>query len=173
MKTGKAETVEALSGAEFGVYVYSSEGRRRRGQTRCIPVSRCAFARAKSLRGSPCRRGRSFICVRILSYGYAFDKDTLIPVTGEEIVVQNEAQGELMITVQDALGKPISGVTLTASSENGEGTQLVTDENGIGQVPRGRGTALFCHGYGAAAGRLCHDGLFRWRSGRGRRQREG
>lgn len=131
-ENGEKETVEALSGAEFGVYVYSSEGRLTPWANPLYPSEPMRIRTGEGETRFTLPQGTEFyLRQESAPDGYAFDKDTLIPVTGEEIVVQNEAQGELMITVQDALGKPISGVTLTASAENGEGTQLVTDENGM------------------------------------------
>ena len=131
-ENGEKETVEALSGAEFGVYVYSSEGRLTPWANPLYPSEPMRIRTGEGeTRFTLPQETEFYLRQESAPDGYAFDKDTLIPVTGEEIVVQNEAQGELMITVQDALGKPISGVTLTASAENGEGTQLVTDENGM------------------------------------------
>ena len=126
-ENGEKETVEALSGAEFGVYVYSSEGRLTPWANPLYPSEPMRIRTGEGEMRFTLPQGTEFyLRQESAPDGYAFDKDALIPVTGEEIVVQNEAQGELMITVQDALGKPISGVTLTASAENGEGTQLVT-----------------------------------------------
>ena len=51
-------------------------------------------------------------------------------MTGGEIVVQNEAQGRLNITVRDQRGEAIEGVRLTATDETGAQTELTTDGNG-------------------------------------------
>ena len=62
--------------------------------------------------------------------GYVFDDQALIPVTGGEIVVRNEAQGRLLIAVRNAAGEAIAGVRLLAADEAGQTHELITDEKG-------------------------------------------
>ena len=131
-ENGEKETVEALSGAEFGVYVYSSEGKLTPWANPLYPSEPMRIRTGEGETRFTLPQGTEFyLRQESAPDGYAFDKEALIPVTGGEIVVQNEAQGELVIAVRDALGAPIAGVTLTATEEDGDSTQLVTDENGM------------------------------------------
>lgn len=131
-ENGEKETVEALSGAEFGVYVYSSEGKLTPWANPLYPSEPMRIRTGEGETRFTLPQGTEFyLRQQSAPEGYAFDEEALIPVTGGEIVVQNEAQGELVIAVRDALGEPISGVTLTVSAEDGEDTRLVTDENGV------------------------------------------
>ena len=130
-ENGEKETVEALAGAEFGVYVYSSEGKLTPWANPLLPSEPMRIRTGETETRFSLPQGTEFYLRQERApEGYTFDSQTLIPVTGGEIVVQNEAQGRLNITVRDQRGEAIEGVRLTATDETGAQTELTTDGNG-------------------------------------------
>ena len=130
-ENGETETVEALAGAEFGVYVYSSEGKLTPWANPLLPSEPMRIRTGENETRFSLPQGTEFyLRQESAPEGYTFDSQTLIPVTGGEIVVRNEAQGRLSVTVRDQLGHAIEGVRLTATDEAGNTQTLVTDENG-------------------------------------------
>ena len=130
-ENGETETVEALPGAEFGVYVYSSEGKLTPWANPLLPSEPMRIRTGETETRFSLPQGTEFyLRQESAPEGYTFDSETLIPVTSGEIVVRNEAQGRLSVTVRDQLGHAIEGVRLTATDEAGNSQTLVTDENG-------------------------------------------
>ena len=130
-ENGEKETVEALAGAEFGVYVYSSEGKLTPWANPLLPSEPMRIRTGETETRFSLPQGTEFYLRQERApEGYTFDSQTLIPVTGGEIVVQNKAQGRLNITVRDQRGEAIEGVRLTATDETGAQTELTTDGNG-------------------------------------------
>ena len=120
-----------LRGAEFGVYVYDSNGQLTPWAN---PLSPSEPMRIRTVEGETSftlPQGTEFyLRQESAPEGYVYDADALIPVTGEPIVVKNEMEAQLAIAVVDRLGSPVPGVTLTVAQENGENVQLVTDASG-------------------------------------------
>ena len=115
-ENSEKETVEALAGAEFGVYVYSSEGKLTPWANPLLPSEPMRIRTGETETRFSLPQGTEFYLRQERApEGYTFDSQTLIPVTGGEIVVQNEAQGRLNITVRDQRGEAIEGVRLTAT----------------------------------------------------------
>lgn len=128
---GAPQEVEALAGAEFGVYVYSSEGVLTPWANPLLPSEPMRIRTGEGETRFTLPQGMEFyLRQESAPQGYLFDRDALIPVTGDEIVVRNEMAGQLVIRVQDRLGSPMAGVALTVTGESGVATQLVTDESG-------------------------------------------
>lgn len=123
--------LDQLAGAEFGVYVFSSDGeltpwanplypsepmriRTREGETRfSLPQGTEFYLRQESA-----------------PQGYRFDDEMLIPVTGDEIVVRNTMAGELLLCAVDTLGDPVPDMTFSVSDEAGNSWTLTADETG-------------------------------------------
>lgn len=128
---GETEAIDGLAGAEFGVYVYDSNGQLTPWAN---PLSPSEPMRIRTVEGETSftlPQGTEFyLRQESAPEGYVYDADALIPVTGEPIVVKNEMEAQLAIAVVDRLGSPVPGVTLTVAQENGETVQLVTDASG-------------------------------------------
>ena len=104
-ENGETETVQSLSGAEFGVYVYSSEGQLTPWANPLLPSEPMRIRTGESETRFSLPQGTEFYLKQESApEGYVFDDQALIPVTGGEIVVRNEAQGRLLITVRNAAG---------------------------------------------------------------------
>ena len=130
-ENGGTETVESLAGAEFGVYVYSGEGRLTPWANPLLPSEPMRIRTGETETRFSLPQGTEFyLRQESAPEGYVFDAQTLIPVVDGEIVVRNEAQGRLTVAVRDTLGGAIAGVKLIAADETGNQTELVTDENG-------------------------------------------
>lgn len=120
--------VSPLAGAEFGVYVYSSAGVLTPWANPLFPSERMRIRTGE---------GETFFSLPIGSefylkqenapQGYLFDSETLIPVTGDHVLVQNATPGQLVVRVEDELGAPLQGVEVAFS---GPYAGTVTDENG-------------------------------------------
>ena len=130
-ENGETETVQSLSGAEFGVYVYSSEGQLTPWANPLLPSEPMRIRTGESETRFSLPQGTEFYLKQESApEGYVFDDQALIPVTGGEIVVRNEAQGRLLIAVRNAAGEAIAGVRLLAADEAGQTHELITDEKG-------------------------------------------
>ena len=130
-ENGKTETIESLSGAEFGVYVYSSEGRLTPWANPLLPSEPMRIRTGENETRFSLPQGTEFYLKQESAPdGYVFDEQALIPVTGGEIVVRNEAQGRLVVTVRDTAGEALEGVRLLATDEAGQTSELITDEKG-------------------------------------------
>ena len=124
-------TVESLAGAEFGVYVYASDGKLTPWANPLLPSEPMRIRTGETETRFSLPQGTEFyLRQESAPEGYIFDAQTLIPVTDSEIVVRNQAYGRVTISVRDTLGEGIEGVSLTATDGAGNQTELVTDENG-------------------------------------------
>ena len=124
-------TVESLAGAEFGVYVYASDGKLTPWANPLLPSEPMRIRTGETETRFSLPQGTEFyLRQESAPEGYIFDAHTLIPVTDSEIVVRNQAYGRVTISVRDTLGEGIEGVSLTATDGAGNQTELVTDENG-------------------------------------------
>ena len=95
----------SLAGAEFGVYVYSSEGKLTPWANPLLPSEPMRIRTGETETRFSLPQGTEFYLRQERApEGYTFDSQTLIPVTDGEIVVQNKAQGRLNITVRDQRG---------------------------------------------------------------------
>ena len=130
-ENGETETIESISGAEFGVYVYSSEGRLTPWANPLLPSEPMRIRTGESETRFSLPQGTEFYLKQESApEGYVFDEQALIPVTDGEIVVRNEAQGRLIVTVRDTAGEGLEGVHLLATDEAGQTSELITDEKG-------------------------------------------
>ena len=122
---------KALAGAEFGVYVFSSSGELTPWANPLYPSEPMRIRSAEGeTRFSLPQGAEYYLRQESAPQGYAFDNETLIPVTGEEIVVANHMAGQLVVSTVDSLGAAVSGVQIFLEDENGESHVLVTDEYG-------------------------------------------
>ncbi len=130
-ETDAPQTVEALAGAEFGVYVYSGSGELTPWANPLYPSEPMRIRTGEGeTRFSLPQGAQYYLRQESAPEGYLFDSETLIPVTGEEIVVQNAMAGQLLISAVDSLGAPVAGVQIEVTDEAGEAHALVTDANG-------------------------------------------
>ncbi len=124
-------TVESLAGAEFGVYVYASDGKLTPWANPLLPSEPMRIRTGETETRFSLPQGTEFyLRQESAPEGFIFDAQTLIPVTDSEIVVRNQAYGRVTISVRDTLDEGIEGVSLTATDGAGDQTELVTDENG-------------------------------------------
>lgn len=123
--------VESLAGAEFGVYVISSDGQLTPWANPLYPSEPMRIRTGEGETSFTLPQGTEFyLRQESAPQGYLFDSETLIPVTGEEIVVRNAMAGQLVIAAVDSLGRALAGVELTAVDEAGNSQTVRTDENG-------------------------------------------
>jgi len=150
---------KTLSGAEFGVYVFSSSGELTPWANPLYPSEPMRIRSAQGgTRFSLPQGAEYYLRQESAPQGYAFDDETLIPITGDEIVVANHMAGQLVVSTVDSLGSPVSGVQILLEDDNGQSLVLVTDENG--QAVCSSETA---QGYTIREGNL-PDGVFAARS---------
>lgn len=122
---------EQLAGAEFGVYVFSSDGELTPWANPLYPSEPMRIrTREGDTRFSLPRGTEFYLRQESAPEGYAFDAEMLIPVTGEEICVRNAMAGELVISAVDTLGNPVPGAAFTVTDEFGAAQVLTADENG-------------------------------------------
>jgi len=122
---------KTLSGAEFGVYVFSSSGELTPWANPLYPSEPMRIRSTEGETRFTLPQGAEYyLRQESAPQGYTFDDETLIPVTGEEIVVANYMAGQLMINTVDSLGAAVPGVQILLEDENGESHVLVTDELG-------------------------------------------
>ena len=120
-----------LSGAEFGVYVYSSAGTLTPWANPLFPSEPMRIRTGEGETFFTLPQGTEFyLRQESAPQGYLFDAQALIPVEGDSIVVKNAMAGELLITVADELGNPISGMTLTVTAPDGSELSVQTDARG-------------------------------------------
>lgn len=122
---------ETLSGAEFGVYVFSSNGELTPWANPLYPSEPMRIRSADGeTRFSLPLGAEYYLRQESAPQGYTFDDEMLIPVTGDQIVVQNHMAGQLVVAAVDSLGVAVPGVQILVEGDNGEKHELVTDENG-------------------------------------------
>ena len=127
----EAQVVDALAGAEFGVYVFSGLGELTPWANPLYPSEPMRIRTGDGETRFTLPQGAEFyLRQESAPQGYLFDDETLIPVTGGEIVVRNAMAGQLAVCTVDSLGTPVASVVLEATGEDGERRTLTTDENG-------------------------------------------
>ena len=123
--------VEALAGAEFGVYVISGSGEVRPWANPLYPSEQMRIRTGEGETRFTLPQGAEYyLRQESAPQGYLFDSETLIPVDGGEIVVSNAMAGQIVVTAADSLQTPIEGVRIRAAGEDGSVQTLVTDEAG-------------------------------------------
>ncbi len=122
--------VSSLSGAEFGVYVFSGDGELTPWANPLYPSEPMRIRTGEGETSFSLPEGMEFYLMQESApQGYLLDTQ-LIRVDGGEIVVTNRMAGELLLRAQDSLGQPIAGVTFEAVDEEGKAHTVITDENG-------------------------------------------
>lgn len=87
-------TVESLAGAEFGVYVYASDGKLTPWANPLLPSEPMRIRTGETETRFSLPQGTEFyLRQESAPEGFIFDEQTLIPVTDSEIVVRNQAYG--------------------------------------------------------------------------------
>ena len=125
------QTQESLAGCVFEVYVISGDGELRHWANPLYPSEAMALRTGEEGVSFTLPEGMEFYLRQASApEGYVFDRETLIPVAGDEIVVRNAVAGELCLRAADSLGAPIEGVELSVQLPDGSAVALVTDENG-------------------------------------------
>ena len=125
------QLVSQLAGAEFGVYVYSSEGELTPWANPLYPSEPMRIRTGEGETRFSLPQGTEFyLRQESAPQGYRFDAEALIPVTEEEIVVHNAMAGELLLCAVDTLGDPVPGAVFTVTDETGAVRELTADENG-------------------------------------------
>jgi len=116
---------KTLSGAEFGVYVFSSSGELTPWANPLYPSEPMRIRSAQGgTRFSLPQGAEYYLRQESAPQGYAFDDETLIPITGDEIVVANHMAGQLVVSTVDSLGSPVSGVQILLEDDNGQSLYL-------------------------------------------------
>ncbi len=122
---------KTLAGAEFGVYVFSGSGELTPWANPLYPSEPMRIRSGEGeTRFSLPQGAEYYLRQESAPQGYAFDDETLIPVTGDEIVVQNMMAGQMLVSTVDSLGVPVSGVEILLQGDDGAVHTLLTDENG-------------------------------------------
>ena len=130
-QSGEPVLVEALPGAEFGVYVISGDGELTPWANPLYPSEQMRIRTGEGETAFTLPSGTEFyLRQESAPQGYTYDEEALIPVTGEAIVVRNEMAGELLVRAEDSLGTPLAGIEVQATDEEGRVFTLITDENG-------------------------------------------
>ncbi|MBR2942439.1 MAG: hypothetical protein IKB82_03480, partial [Clostridia bacterium] len=120
-----------LSGAEFGVYVFSSSGELTPWANPLYPSEPMRIRTGEEETRFSLPQGTEFFLKQESApAGYRFDGETLIPVTGETIAVRNTMAGELVIAAADTLGQPVPGAQFTVTLEDGSVQVLTADDSG-------------------------------------------
>ena len=123
--------VDALAGAEFGVYVFSGDGELTPWANPLYPSEPMRIRTGEGETNFTLPQGMEFyLRQESAPAGYLFDETALYKVEGTEIVVANHMPGELVVRVADTLDRPVAGAGLRVTGENGEAFDVVTDENG-------------------------------------------
>ncbi len=123
--------VDALPGAEFGVYVFSGDGELTPWANPLYPAQPMRIRTGEGETNFTLPQGMEFyLRQESAPAGYLFDETALYKVEGEQIVVVNHMPGELAIDVKDTLERPVEGASLRVTSESGDVFDVVTDENG-------------------------------------------
>ena len=111
---------EMLSGAEFGVYVFSSNGELTPWANPLYPSEPMRIrSAAGETRFSLPLGAEYYLRQESAPQGYTFDDEMLIPVTGDQIVVQNHMAGQLVVAAVDSLGVAVPGVQILVEGDNG------------------------------------------------------
>lgn len=122
---------KTLAGAEFGVYAFSGSGELTPWANPLYPSEPMRIRSAEGeTRFSLPQGAEYYLRQESAPQGYFFDDETLIPVTGEEIVVRNSMAGQIVVSTVDTLGTPVPGVEIVLDGDDGITHTLVTDENG-------------------------------------------
>ena len=130
-ESDEPEVVSSLAGAQFGVYVFSGSGDLTPWANPLYPSEQMRIRSGEGETRFSLPQGAEFyLRQESAPQGYFFDDETLIPVTGEEIVVRNSMAGQIAVSAVDSLGVPVAGVQILLEGEDGSQHALVTDENG-------------------------------------------
>ena len=129
-----------LAGAQFGVYVFSGSGELTPWANPLYPSEPMRIRTGEGETRFSLPQGTEFFLRQESAPdGYSFDAQTLIPVTGEEIVVRNAMAGELLITAADTLDQPVPGAVFSVTAQDGTTQVLTADENGQAVLACGQG----------------------------------
>lgn len=154
-KSDEPMVEKTLVGAEFGVYVFSGSGELTPWANPLFPSEPMRIRSAEGeTRFSLPQGAEYYLRQESAPQGYFFDDETLIPVTGEEIIVRNSMAGQLAVSVVDTLGVPVSGVEILLTGDDGQTQTIVTDENGLAVL-----TSPSAQGYTIREGML-PEGVF-------------
>ena len=103
-----------LSDAEFGVYVLSSEGDLVPWANPLFPLEPMRFRSGMEPVHFSLPAGLDYyLRQESAPAGYVYDPAQLIPVTSPDVVVRNDAEGEIVVSVGDSLGNPFAGATFS------------------------------------------------------------
>lgn len=136
---GKTQIASALPGAEFGVYVMSESGQLTPWANPLLPSEPMRIRTGNETVSFALPQQMEFyIRQEKAPEGYVCDSQTLIPVTGEDIVVRNLQAGELLVHVRDNQGTALEGVEIEVIGSNGTPQILTTDEEGKANIHAGQ-----------------------------------
>lgn len=131
LEDGETVTVNSLAGAEFGVYVIASDGELTPWANPLYPSEPMRIRTGEEAVSFSLPQGQEFYLMQESApAGYEYEAGTLIPVTGQEIVVQNAMTGEIVVYAVDSLGTALAGVQMTIAAQDGSELVCVTDKNG-------------------------------------------
>ena len=132
--TGESDVpveLDQLSGAEFGVYVVAADGELKPWANPLYPSEPMRIRTGEGQTRFSLPQGTEFyLRQESAPQGYLFDPQAVIPVTGEEIVVENAMAGQLVVSAADSLGVPVAGAEITITGEDGSVYTQMTDAEG-------------------------------------------
>ncbi len=122
---------QQLMGAEFGVYVVAANGELTPWANPLYPSEPMRIRTGEvETRFSLPQGAEFYLRQESAPQGYLFDSEALIPVTGNEIVVENAMAGQLVVSAADSLGVPVAGVEIMITGEDGSVATQTTDAQG-------------------------------------------
>lgn len=131
VQAGEAAAAQNVAGAEFGVYVVSSDGELTPWANPLYPSEQMRIRSGSDAVSFMLPEGMEFyLRQESASEGYLYDAAQLIPVAEEAIVVRNYMPGELVVETVDSIGMPVAGVEIGIRDESGEIRTEKTDSNG-------------------------------------------
>ena len=132
---GEQTEPEILVGAEFGVYVISGDGEPVPWANPLHPWESMRLRTDEIPIRFSLPEGMDFyLRQETAPEGILFDPTALIPITDKDILVQNEEEGELIVSARDSLGNPLPG-TVFSVRDGAQIHTLTADENGVARYP--------------------------------------
>ncbi|MBQ7488346.1 MAG: hypothetical protein IJT77_12705, partial [Clostridia bacterium] len=130
-ETGEAQQIENLKGAEFGVYVISAGGEVRPWANPLFPTEQMKIRTGADGASFTLPFGMDYYLMQESSQnGYLFDAEALIKVDSDELKVENYMPAMVAVQVMDSLQYPVNGLFLQLTDEDGNVSEIETDDNG-------------------------------------------
>lgn len=134
-EAGEQTAPQNLAGAVFGIYVISEDGEP-------VPWANPLYlwepmrlrTGEKPVRFSLPAGMDFYLRQESAPDGILFDSAEWIPIDREEIVVRNQAYGELVISARDSQGKPLPGAEFSVKTQENTTQILTADATGTARL---------------------------------------